>query len=222
MTYTCTKCGATEQQTIPMTVSIDTCDHSVEQEAIVDKGFTITFAGDSGVDSVTVYRTQDTAGASESVSATGTAVSRSSATGEPDSTGDGQVNFTVVLKDGYTLDTVSATDGTYKNIKDLSNNTYRITKINADTVITITTQKSETSSGYVLGDANGDGEVDLIDATVVQRACTMINVPYSEEQLMCADIDGDGTLSLVDATFIQRYCTSVSTPYNIGETVYNT
>ena len=221
MTYTCTKCGATEQQTIPMTVSIDTCDHSVEQEAVINKGYTVTFAGDSGVDYITVYQTQDTAGASESVSATGTAVSRSSATGEPDSTGDGQVNFTVVLKNGYTLDTVSATDGTYKNIKDLSDNTYRITKINADTVITITTQKSETSSGYVLGDANGDGIVDVSDATIVQRVATLISVPYSEDQLMCADVDGDGSLTPVDSTLIQRYSTNLSTPYNIGETVYD-
>lgn len=143
MTYTCTKCGATEQQTIPMTVSVEACDHSVDQEAAADEGFTVTFAGDSGVDSITVYKTQDYSGDSESVSATGSTVSRSSATGEPDSTGDGQVNFTVVLKDGYTLDTLTATAGTYKNIKGPTDtglaNTYRITKINADTTITITT-----------------------------------------------------------------------------------
>ena len=143
MTYTCTKCGATEQQTIPMTVSIDACDHSVEQEVIVDKGYTVTFAGDSGVDSITVYQTQDYTGASESVSATGSTVSRSSDTGEPDSSGSGQVNFTIVLKDGYALDSVSVTDGTYKNIKGPTDtgvaNTYRITKITGDTTITIAT-----------------------------------------------------------------------------------
>lgn len=143
MTYTCTKCGATEQQTIPMTVSIDACDHSVEQEVIVDKGYTVTFAGDSGVDSITVYQTQDYTGASESVSATGSTVSRSSDTGEPDSSGSGQVNFTIVLKDGYALDSVSVTDGTYKNIKGPTDtgvaNTYRITKVSGDTTITIAT-----------------------------------------------------------------------------------
>ena len=147
MTYTCTKCGATEKQTIPMIVSIDACDHSVEQEAAVDNGYTVTFAGDSGVSSVTVYLTQDYAGESEAVSATGATVSRSSATGEPDSTGDGQVNFTVVLKDGYALDSVTATAGTYKNIKGPADtglaNTYRITKLSADTVIAITTVQCE-------------------------------------------------------------------------------
>ncbi len=69
----------------------------------------------------------------------------------------------------------------------------------------------------ITGDANGDGDVDSVDATVVQRVATMIKVPYSEEQLMCADIDGDGSLSVVDATFIQRYSTHVRTPYPIGE-----
>lgn len=147
MTYTCTKCGATEQQTIPMIVSVDACDHSVEQEAIVDKGYTVTFAGDSGVESITVYQTQDYTGASESISATGTTVSRSSDTGEPDSSGSGQVNFTIVLKDGYALDSVSVTDGTYKNIKGPTDtgvaNTYRITKVSGDTTITITTVQCE-------------------------------------------------------------------------------
>ena len=71
----------------------------------------------------------------------------------------------------------------------------------------------------VLGDANGDGEVDTVDATVVQRHATMIAVPYDEEQLMRADIDVDGELTIVDATFIQRYSTKIDTPYAIGEVI---
>ena len=146
-TYTCSKCGETEQQTIPATVSVDACDHSVEQETVADKGYTVTFAGDSGVDSITVYSTQDYTGASESVSATGSTVSRSSDTGEPDSSGSGQVNFSIVLKDGYALDSISVTDGTYKNIKTPTDtgaaNTYRITKVSGDTTITITTVQCE-------------------------------------------------------------------------------
>lgn len=146
-TYTCTKCGATEKQTIPMTVSVDACDHSVNQEEVVDNGYTVTFAGDSGVSSLTVYNTQDYTGASESVSATGTTVSRSSDTGEPDSTGSGQVNFTINIADGYALDSVTVTSGTYKNIKGPTDtglaNTYRITKISGDTTITIKTVQCE-------------------------------------------------------------------------------
>ena len=146
-TYTCTKCGATEKQTIPMTVAVDACDHSVNQEELVDNGYTVTFAGDSGVSSLTVYNTQDYTGESESVTATGSTVSRSSDTGEPDSTGSGQVNFTINIADGYALDSVTVTSGTYKNIKGPTDtglaNTYRITKISGDTTITIITVQCE-------------------------------------------------------------------------------
>ena len=223
MTYTCTKCGATEQQTIPMIVSVDACDHSVEQEAIVDKGYTVTFAGDSGVDSITVYQTQDYTGASESISATGVTVSRSSDTGEPDSSGSGQVIFTIVLKDGYALDSVSVTDGTYKNIKGPTDtgvaNTYRITKVSGAVTISVTTTKSETS-GYILGDADGDGIVTILDATYIQRALVGVNVPTDFNEV-AADVDGDGNMTILDAAYIQRYLVGVAVPYAIEEMVYN-
>ena len=147
ITYTCSVCGEVETQTIPATVEIAACDHAVEGGEEPDAGFTVTFAGDAGVSSITVYETQDYAGASESVPADGATVSRSSDTGAPDSTGNGQVNFTVVLAEGYALSDLTATAGTYKNIKGHADtglaNTYRITKITADTVITITTVACE-------------------------------------------------------------------------------
>ena len=62
-----------------------------------DEGFAVTFAGDAGVASITVYETQDYNGASASVGADGATVTRDSSTGSPDSSGSGQVNFTVVL-----------------------------------------------------------------------------------------------------------------------------
>lgn len=73
-----------------------------------------------------------------------------------------------------------------------------------------------------LGDANGDDYVDIVDAMIVQRVCTKITVPFSEEQLMCADVDIDGFLSTVDSTLIQCYSTHIPTPYKIGESVFTT
>jgi hypothetical protein len=70
-----------------------------------------------------------------------------------------------------------------------------------------------------LGDANGNGEVDMIDATVIQRAVTMVPVPYDEDQLMNADVDDDGDLTVMDAAFIQRHATMIKTPYPIGELI---
>ena len=71
----------------------------------------------------------------------------------------------------------------------------------------------------VLGDANGDGEADAIDATIIQRYATMISVPYDKEQLMAGDVDGDGDLTVLDATYIQRFSTMIKVPYAIGEAI---
>ena len=70
-----------------------------------------------------------------------------------------------------------------------------------------------------LGDADGSGEVDTVDATIIQRYATMVAVPYPEDQLMNADVDSDGDLTIVDATFIQRYSTRVGVPFPIGEAI---
>ena len=79
--------------------------------------------------------------------------------------------------------------------------------------------KAELQTGYFIGDANGDGTVDDIDATIVQRYDAHFKVPYDMATLMNADVDGDGELTIVDATFIQRYAVGVPTPYAIGEFV---
>ena len=78
------------------------------------------------------------------------------------------------------------------------------------------TVKAPQVSG-ILGDANGDGEVDAVDATIIQRCATNMAVPYPQATLMNGDIDGDGELTVVDATFIQRFCVNIKTPYPIGE-----
>ena len=210
ITYTCSVCGDVETQTIPMTVGIAECDHAVEGGEEPDAGFTVTFAGDAGVSSITVYETQDYSGASVSAAPDGVTVSRSSNTGAPDSTGDGQVNFTVVLADGCALSGLTATAGTYKNIKGPSDtglaNTYRITKITADTVITITTVACEhgkvaegTTPEWVWSSGFGSASLSYV----------------------CADcggtvaVDGAVTSALTDASTITFTATA-----SIGDTVY--
>lgn len=69
----------------------------------------------------------------------------------------------------------------------------------------------------IIGDANDDGEVDTVDATIIQRTATHLMVPYTDEQLLFADVDGDGETTIVDATYIQRYATHVKIPFPIGE-----
>lgn len=146
VTYTCADCSATEIKSAAATTAYQ-CDdnHAYDQEEngneTVSEGFKVTFAADEGVAGIDVYYTKDYTAADETdVTST---VSRNSDTGEADNSGDGQVNFLVRLNSGYSIADISVTSGTYKNIKDSSDtgqeNTYRITKITADTTITITT-----------------------------------------------------------------------------------
>ena len=109
----------------------------VEPEPDAFKG---TIEVDEGVESIVVYETSDYAGQStESL----IAYSRDSSTGEYLKDGNGQINFEVVLKEGYVIDSISV-DGTYKNLKGpgdtLKENTYRITKVNSNLAITIATR----------------------------------------------------------------------------------
>ena len=88
------------------------------------------------------------------------------------------------------------------------------------TTVTITTQKSETPSGYLLGDADGDGEVTILDATWIQRVLVGIDAPADFNEA-AADVDGDGEMTILDVTYIQRYLVGVAVPYAIEEIVYN-
>lgn len=78
---------------------------------------------------------------------------------------------------------------------------------------------SMTPDAVLLGDADGSGEVDAVDATIVQRKVIGLETPYDNEVLARGDIDGDGALTIVDATFIQRYSVHVKTPYTIGSEI---
>ena len=133
-----------EYKTIPMTVSAN-CDGHDDTIVTADEGYNVIFSTDSGA-TVNVYNTQDYT--TTSATNAKTAVSRNSDTGLPDSTGEGQVNFTVVLKIGYELDSVTVTGG-YKNLKDVSTdtlpNTYRVTKVTSDLTITVKTKSSATA-----------------------------------------------------------------------------
>ena len=167
--------------------------------------FTAAFDCDEGVESVNVYYTQDYTSADET--GVTSAIARDSDTGYPVVNGDGQVNFTVVLKDGYTLDSVTAS-GAYKNVKDTGvENTYRITKVSGAVTVSVTTQKDDTPS-YILGDVNGDGFVTVYDATLVQKHAAEITT-LTGDALAAADTNKDGVVTVADATLIQKYAAEI-------------
>lgn len=54
------------------------------------------------------------------------------------------------------------------------------------------------------GDVGRDGELDILDATIIQRHIACIET-LSMQKLAFADADFDATVSVLDATYIQRY-----------------
>ena len=77
----------------------------------------------------------------------------------------------------------------------------------------------EKPASYLLGDADNNGAVEIIDATFIQRYEAKIIVPFHEEILMQGDVDRNDSLESTDACFIMRHIIGMQTPYPIGETV---
>jgi hypothetical protein len=177
MKYTCSDCGDVERKTIPKVLTLNTYSEDSEDVPIVDEndeGYAVTFSTDSHC-SVDVYYTQDYTSASET-NVTST-VSRNSATGVADSTGEGQVNFTVVTPEGYEVDTVDV-DGTYKNLKGPADtgiaNTYRVTKVQSALTITVTTkQSSETEETTAVQETTEAQETTTAQNTTTAQETTI-------------------------------------------------
>ncbi len=72
---------------------------------------------------------------------------------------------------------------------------------------------------YLLGDTDGNEEVESIDATYILRTQAEMNVPIDAQTLLNGDVDRSGELEVVDATYIQRWLAEFPVPYPIGEWV---
>ena len=69
----------------------------------------------------------------------------------------------------------------------------------------------------LLGDADGDGEVTIVDATCIQRH--LAELTTASYLAAASDADGDGIVTVIDATCIQRYLVDLSAPENIGKPI---
>ena len=65
---------------------------------------------------------------------------------------------------------------------------------------------------FMLGDVNGDGKVNVLDATMIQRHIAQL-ITIDEDKLPCADTDKNGKIAIMDATAIQRYIAKVITEF---------
>ena len=70
---------------------------------------------------------------------------------------------------------------------------------------------------YLCGDSDGDGKVDILDVTLIQRV--LANVQSDDDGIIAlrSSLSGD-TLDITDATYLQRYIAQMPTPYPINET----
>ena len=75
-------------------------------------------------------------------------------------------------------------------------------------------QEDETPEPLVLGDADGDGAVTIIDATAIQRHLAFFSTNVFIED--AADADEDKEVTILDATAIQRHLAGLPTNERIG------
>ena len=70
----------------------------------------------------------------------------------------------------------------------------------------------------ICGDADGDGEVTVNDATFIQRYLvgSDISIDPAVIERNC-DVDGDGKVNVIDVTLIQRKLAGLPVRYPIGE-----
>uniref|UniRef100_UPI003FF0C373 alpha-amylase family glycosyl hydrolase n=1 Tax=Ruminococcus bromii TaxID=40518 RepID=UPI003FF0C373 len=63
---------------------------------------------------------------------------------------------------------------------------------------------TEPSGNAVYGEVSGDGDITVVDATLVQKHVVQLETLSADKQIL-ADVNGDNTISVVDATLIQKY-----------------
>lgn len=73
---------------------------------------------------------------------------------------------------------------------------------------------------YLRGDADGNGIIDVIDATTIQRSLSNIPLPTVDGYLTLRAALSNEVLSVTDATIIQRFLVSEDdNPYEINNTI---
>ena len=70
--------------------------------------------------------------------------------------------------------------------------------------LTIKITDFENDPAKKIGDVDMNGEVEIIDVTILQRYLVELD-ELSYEQLMLADVDDNGDVEVIDATILQRY-----------------
>ena len=73
-------------------------------------------------------------------------------------------------------------------------------------------------SEYILGDTDGDGNVTIVDATMIQRYDAQM-ITLSKSALKRSDVDRDDDVNIIDVTFIQRWLVDLPSKKEIGTVI---
>ena len=90
--------------------------------------------------------------------------------------------------------------------------------------VTSLTFPTETTTGfdiaepfvYILGDADLSGQVNIKDATLIQKSAASLATLTSRE-FMAADVNKNKDANIVDATYIQKFAASIKTDIAVGQ-----
>ncbi len=88
----------------------------------------------------------------------------------------------------------------------------------SDTTTDTDTDTDTTTVTLLMGDVNGDGTINSVDALLTLR-CASALTDFTDEQQFAADVNTDGKVNSVDALAILRYSAGLSTDGTCGESV---
>ena len=94
-------------------------------------------------------------------------------------------------------------------------NKLRLAFDDGDVELTLYITDHSSGSMGIFGDIDLDGEVDIIDVTLIQRYLADMKT-LSKLQLYLSDTDGDGEVSVIDAANVQRRLANIPSPGNTG------
>ncbi len=116
----------------------------------------------------------------------------------------------------YTYDVNTKTSQRFSEDNTLSGDYYGMIIKNGDVYALLsenpntegTLKYIDSISGALLGDADLNGIVQVIDATLIQKYCASLE-EFTSEQFDVSDFNGDGVVNVQDATEIQKYLAGI-------------
>ncbi len=130
---------------------------------------------------------------------------------------EAEENYAFLMIDGY-----NEASGYINGIKAVAYGSHDERELELGFVFPVCEENPNIPTGPViigiLGDANCDGEVNIKDATAIQKHIAILE-NLTDTGLILADVDVDADVNIKDATAIQKHIAGMETGYSIGQPV---